>query len=305
MVPPMPIIAYQSFNANSSSTHGLASISNQRFTRDTNAYVTGRGHQALVLPYDAGALDSPIEGPANLVPIQLLATPHTVHAFGAQVSLAFQNFNRIIEGMPDIMVIGELDTSHPDFTGLFGGAHISVTAHPAKKACQSFTAIANSEVAAYINFRSSGEGYVIYSVGVLNVVFVHVPNRVASSRAATEDFYLGIAHSVGVQGKIIDLIIGDTNQPSFNYSEKILNSVFHTDSYVNASSKPGIVKADNWGVEEKGTNSVGTEMYDIAVFRSDINVLKNGPAYISQSSGAVTVTDHCGLVVQIERKSEG
>ena len=52
-----------------------------------------------------------------------------------------------------------------------------------------------------------------------------------------------------------------------------------------------------------GFNSVATKMYDIAVYRSDTVVLKQATAYLSQSSGGVTVTDHCGLAVEIERKS--
>ncbi len=68
----MPLIAYQSFNANASKDHGLAATSMQRFTKDTNEYVTGQGHKALKLPYDPSNLSTPIEGPAHLVPIQPL-----------------------------------------------------------------------------------------------------------------------------------------------------------------------------------------------------------------------------------------
>lgn len=301
----MPTIAYQSLNANASSTHGLASISNQKFTKDTNAYVTGQGHQALVLPHDSMELSTPIEGPAHLRPIEVLVSKHTVHAFGAQVSLAFQNFYRAMKDMPDLMVIGELDTSHPDFASMLGGSKIEVTAHPAKKACQSFTAISQTEVASNISFLLNGEGFVAYSVGDLVVVFVHVPNRIATSKAETQQFYLNIAHTLGAKAKYIDLIIGDTNQPSFNFSAEVLNLAFGTDAYKNASSQSGITKSDNWNVEEKGTNSTGTKMYDVAVYRSDINELTAGPIYISQSSGAVTVTDHCGLAVTIKRKAKG
>lgn len=299
----MPTIAYQSFNANASSTHGLASISNQRFTKQTNAYVTDKGDQALVLPHNPAHLTSPFHGPAELRPIEVLADPHTVNAFGAQVSLAFQNFYRAIQSMPDMMVIGEFDSSHPDFASMISGSDINITSHPAKRACQSFTAISQSAVASSIDFLQSGEGYVAYSIGGLVVVFVHVPNRVASSATGTEQFYLNIAHSLGAKAKYIDLIIGDTNQPRFNFSAEALNLAFGTKAYVNAGSQAGIVKADNWNVRESGTNSVGTKMYDIAVYRSDINTITAGPIYISQSSSAVTVTDHCGLAVNIARKA--
>ncbi|HEY4251403.1 MAG TPA: hypothetical protein VGM87_09380 [Roseomonas sp.] len=299
----MPTIAYQSFNANSSSTHGLASISSQNFTRQTNAHATGQGHQALVLPHISGHLTSPVEGPAHLRPVESLSGPQTVTTFGAQVSLAFQNFYRSLGSMPDIMVVGELDTSHPDFTGMVGGTGVSTTAHPSKKACQSFTAISQNAVASGISFLDSGEGYVVYAVGALVVVFVHVPNRIATKSDQTAQFYLDIAGSLGGKAKYIDLIIGDTNQPSFNFSAQVLNQAFNTNAYVNASSQANVSRYDSWNVPAGGTNSVGTKVYDIAVYRSDINILRHSPVYISQSAGAVTVTDHCGLALSIERKS--
>jgi hypothetical protein len=207
--------------------------------------------------------------------------------------------------MPDIMVVGEFDASDPDFGNLLGGSNITVTPHPAKKACQSFTAISQNRVAANIRPLTQGEGYVAYAVGTMVVVFVHVPNKVAAKSADAQQFYRNIAHALGEKGKVIDLFIGDTNQPSFGFSAQALNMAFGTDAYVNASGKSGITKFDNWNVQEGGTNSVGTKMYDIAVYRSDMVDLLAGPAYISQSSAAVTVTDHCGLALRIERKRGG
>jgi hypothetical protein len=58
-------------------------------------------------------------------------------------------------------------------------------------------------------------------------------------------------------------------------------------------------------VTEKGTNSTGSKMYDIAVYRSDIVDLKKGTAYVSQSSSSVTITDHCGLGLNVELKKTG
>jgi hypothetical protein len=298
----MPTIAYQSFNANSSSTHGLASIAYQGFTRDTNAHATGHGHQALVLPHNPQNLQDAYEGPAHLRPIEALTGPQSVNAFGAQVSLAYQNFYRAIGAMPDIMVVGEFDASDPEFGNLLGGSNVTVTPHPAKKACQSFTAISQNPVASGISPIKQGEGFVAYSVGTMVVVFVHVPNKVAAKAPDTQQFYRNIAQALGEKGKSIALFIGDTNQPSSGYSAQALNAAFGTDAYVNASGKSGIGKVDNWNVQEGGTNSTGTKMYDIAVYRSDLVNLVAGPVYISQSSGATTVTDHCGLAVRIDRR---
>lgn len=298
----MPVIAYQSFNANSSATHGLASIAYQGFTRDTNAHATGQGHQALVLPHNPQNLQDAYEGPAHLRPIEALTGPQSVNAFGAQISLAYQNFYRAIGAMPDVMVVGEFDASDPDFGNLLGGSSMTITPHPAKKACQSFTAISQNPIASGIKPLKQGEGYVAYSIGTMVVVFVHVPNKVAAQALSAQQFYHNIAQALGEKGKTIDLFIGDTNQPNLGFSAKALNAAFGTDAYVNASGSSGITKLDNWNVQEGGTNSVGTKMYDIAVYRSDVVSLVAGPVYISQSSGATTVTDHCGLAVRIERK---
>lgn len=320
----MPLIAYQSFNANSSKDHGLAATSLQRFTRDTNSYVTGLGHKALVLPHDAGHLDSPIEGPANLVPVQPLqqqnskkrkrddgdtagpptklmntGTP-TVHAFGAQISLLWQNFYRQFGQMPGILVCGELDSSHADFTGLVDGENITVKAIQSAKACQSFTAI--SQTKSLAGFVSSGEGYVVYSIANMNVVFVHVPNSIAKKKEDTKKFYNGIAQTMLGNGKIIHLVIGDTNQGSAEFTKDALNAAFQTQAYTNALDSKTISKVDNYNVTERGTNAKGTQFYDVAVYRSDIVELKKAVAYLSQSSNAITVTDHCGLGVVVELK---
>ncbi len=322
----MPLIAYQSFNANSSKDHGLSTISMQRFTKDTNSHVTGLGHKALVLPHDSGNLDTPIEGPANLVPIQafglqnskkrkhtdddsgeaMAKTPktgeHTVHVFGSQISLLWQNFYRQFGTMPSIMVCGELDSSHSDFSGLVGSQSVSVKAIPSIKACQSFTAISQTQSAATL--LGNGEGFAVYCVSNMNIVFVHVPNRIAKDKDGTKKFYTDIAQTMLESGKIIHMVIGDTNQGSADFTKEALNAAFQTKAYKNALDGGTISKVDNYQVSEHGTNSTGTQLYDVAVYRSDVVELKKPVAYLSQSSNAVTVTDHCGLGVFIELKGK-
>ena len=299
----MPLIAYQSLNANSSKTPGLSSISMQRFTKDTNARVTKLKHEALVLPHDTQDLATPIQGPANKVRIaELTSSSHTYGVFGSQIALTWQNFHRQFTAMPDIMVIGELDMSNPELVNMVSGKGVVVKSFVAKKACQSFTAISQGPRASQIEFLQSGTGYVGYSVGGLVVVFVHVPNVIAKSKNETEVFYFRVAHELNVNGNIIDLVIGDTNQSSFNFTADALNIAFKTKVYRNATATPSVSPIDNWNVTQGGTNSVATKMFDIAVYRSDLVELKQAAAYVSQSSGGVTVTDHCGLAVEIERK---
>lgn len=185
----MPVIAYQSFNANSSKTHGIKALAMQSLTRATNADALRKGHQALVLPLVEGNLVLPVQGPANLVPIKPLTAPQTVPVFGAQIALVWQNIYRSFGSMPALMVCGELDTSNTEFTGIVTDASISLSAVSPVKACQSFTAISQTRPASQIQFLTSEIGYVVYTVAGLVVVFVHVPNKVATNKAATQQFY--------------------------------------------------------------------------------------------------------------------
>lgn len=321
----MPLIAYQSFNANSSKDHGLAATSLQHFTKRTNSHVSGLGHRALVLPHDSGNLATPIEGPANLVPIRPFAPQsgqkrgreggsdappakrrktedQAALVFGSQISLLWQNFYREFGMMPSIMVCGELDSSHADFSGLVSGQNMDIKAIPSARASQSFTAI--SQTASAAEFLGDGEGFTVYSVANMNIVFVHVPNRIAKNKDKTKAFYKNISRAMLENGKIIHLVIGDTNQSSADFTRQALNDAFQTTAYQNALEGGTISAVDNYMVTGKGTNSTGTRLYDVAVYRSDVVELKKPVAYLSQSSNAVTVTDHYGLGVVIELKGK-
>ena len=71
---------------------------------------------------------------------------------------------------------------------------------------------------------------------------------------------------------------------------------------MNANNGSNVVKIDNC-FTAMGTNSTGTKMSDIAVYRSDAVELKKETAYVSQSSSSVTITDHCGLGLNVVKKS--
>jgi len=200
-----------------------------------------------------------------------------------------------------IMVCGELDSSNADFSGVAAGTDVSNRASSAVKACQSFSAITRNGIAA--SFVAEGDGYVVYAIANLNVVFVHVPNKIAKTGSDTAAFHKAIAQGLLSNGKIIHLVIGDTNQGSADFTMQALNTAFQTKAYANALTGGTITKIDNYGVTEQGTNAKGTQLYDVAVYRSDVVQLKGNVAYLSQSSGAVTVTDHCGLGVVVELKS--
>jgi hypothetical protein len=247
-------------------------------------------------------ISTPIEGPAELKPIEVLVDKQPLIVFGSQIALLWQNFYRVFGEMPDIMVCGEMDSSNSDFSSVVTDSKVTLTPHPAKMACQSFTAISQSTVASKLLCIKAGEGFVLYLVDNLVVCFVHVPNKIATSKTAVQQFYFDIATHVKLLGAVIHVVLGDTNQPSFNFTASCLNVAFKTEAYVNANNGSNVVKIDNWNVTEKGTNSTGTKMYDIAVYRSDAVELKKETAYVSQSSSSVTITDHCGLGLNVVKK---
>ena len=297
----MPIIAYQSFNANSSSNHHTLALASQPLTRSTDGNMRKRGHEVLEYPQDPNNLNSPIEGPAfkrRIVTVEKKRYTSTV--FGNHISQVWQHFQRELGGMPNIMVIGELDSSHSDFKQIVKGTDLLVEAFPQKKACQSFSAISQSETGSLISQVATGIGYVAYSVSGLNVVFVHVPNDFATNASKVEVFYQQIAEEFKSGGKIIHLVMGDTNQKSLDFTARALNGAFKTTTYKTAASKAELV--DTYPLLKTGTNSTGKEMYDVAVYRSDLVEMEKA-VYISQSPTGITVTDHCGLGVVVKPKT--
>lgn len=99
---------------------------------------------------------------------------------------------------------------------------------------------------------------------------------------------------------MIHVVISDTNQTSLDYTAKVLNEEFKTNTYMNPRQDGSFEKVDNYRVQGKGTNSKGTKMFDVAIYRSDLVKLKQPVIYFSQSSGAVTATDHCDLAIEVE-----
>lgn len=296
----MPLIAYQSLNASSSTDHGLKSLQNKQFTKATNNFVVAQKHQALVLPINTGNINTPIEGPAELVEVAKLEKEQheTSEPFGAQIAYLFQNAQREFLAMPDILVVGELDIENTELSSMVSGQSMGVRSFASKKACQCFSSFSQGALSSQITFLKHGAGWVAYSVDAVIVVFVHVPNAIARSKNETELFYFQIAHSLANNGKIIDIVIGDTNQSSFNFTANALKIALGI-TYENAVT-PNVEPVDNFQVSLGGTNSNATKMYDVAVINPK-RVKCDGYAYLSQSSGAITVTDHCGLIINLKK----
>jgi hypothetical protein len=353
----MPIIAYQSFNANASHDHGLKAMLNQTFTRAAQAHMEEYKHQSLVIPHDMHNMAKAYIGPPekktpvdiktfekqnadafiayveqfrsdyliDLSVDELLKRPdimekmqdymisQTVGVFGSQIAAVWGNFARHFEGRkPDIMVCGEIDASHPDLAKAFTSPDITVKVAAAKKACQSFSVISQSALGSKVNYLGEDTGYVACSVMDINVLFVHVPNALCQKRDEMVSWYSNIAKRFGSSCMTLDLVIGDTNQASGDFTRDVLSKAFGV-LYGNAlGSEKQITKVDSVfatpmnakgpyaNVAEGGTNAGGTKMFDVAVFNTQ-TIKANKVVYVSQASSGVTITDHSGLGVDVEK----
>jgi hypothetical protein len=352
----VPIIAYQSFNANSSHDHGLKALSHQTFTQAANAHMAQHQHQALVLPHDPNNMTKIYYGPAEkktpvdlktfqtqntdyfmsyveqfrqeydidkpaseiikdpfvMQKMQEYMISQTVGVFGGQISAVWANFARTLNAVPDVMVCGEIDASHPDLADAFSDPSITVKVASAQKACQCFSVVSQTALASKIMHISEDVGYVACRISDINVLFVHVPNAMCKKREEMEQWYFKIANNFKSNGQTLDLVIGDTNQGSSDFTRQVLDAAFNV-PYQNALgsdkqiSKIDSVIASSTGtgnvynnVVESGTNAGGTAMFDVAVFNSQ-TIKCNKLVYVSQAATGVTITDHSGLGVDVER----
>ncbi|GBQ91550.1 hypothetical protein AA23498_1215 [Acetobacter nitrogenifigens DSM 23921 = NBRC 105050] len=340
----MPIIAYQSFNANARTVvpFNYDSMLNQHFTRNTNDKVTQGKHYSLQLPVTPdNCMSEAVIGPANLVRVKKLpaassrriakekAQPRAI--FGEHVAQIWQNcIRRMGQLKPDILVCGELyaPANLPTRNAAVSpDSQIATRAfkslNPEKpnsyyRSCNTFTAF--SEVGARSQEVASGYGFVVYKLDDLIVAFVHVPNDKCDNEQAMVTFYKGVAQAA--KSVFLDVVVGDTNQPSPDFTRRVLNIAFgEKQQYTNAMAADiearrlttiDTLVSDgdprNGGsvspAVRAGTNSNSQEMYDVAVFRgAAVGVVD--AFYISQSATGVTVTDHCGICVNFSKKVYG
>ena len=136
------------------------------------------------------------------------------------------------------------------------------------------------------------------------MVLVHVPNAIAKQASACQIFYATIQNQCLQTGAgVIDVIMGDTNQSSADFTQKVVSTTLKT-NFVNAHSGANIEPYDTYQRSFKGTNATGTKKYDIAVYNADTVQLKNViylTQFIATESGAAAVTDHMGIGVHVEK----
>ncbi|MBB3060871.1 hypothetical protein [Microbulbifer rhizosphaerae] len=311
----MPIFAYQSLNSNSSTEHGISASNSQHFTRMTHNHLASSGGRwALGMPTAEGASpDVPVQGPA-----ELLSTASQGYMNKGQNDNA--GFLSMIEGKArqthqhliralggcDLLVYGELDGSHSQWSSMQQNAGQLFSASSASKSCNCFSV--HKSNGSMHKLLGEGTGWIAIKSNNVNAVFVHVPNAIAKSESDTVNFYRAINNHLMHSGAgQIDIIMGDTNQPRDGFTQgaasKAVGQVF-------ADAHPGttIQPYDSYQRSFGGTNSTGTSKYDVAVYNTG-TVRVGNMIYLSQctpvsdqsSRHVAAVTDHMGIGVEVTK----
>jgi hypothetical protein len=316
----MPLICYQSLNSSAAKDHGLKATTTQNFTSQThnNIFSSSTFPSYLQYPKPEKMQIEPVEGPANLLAMAPLNSMSKGSHTGPEMldlvtgkALQFSvmasripNIGGMANGArPDVMVFGEIDSSHPDWSSLndFMGKRIDQN-FLYGKTCQAFSVHSENSGTKVIGI---GTGWIAVEVVSLVVVFVHVPNNIAKNGGETADFYKKIFNAI----PNVDIILGDTNQPSTkNYTVDCVNKGRGLNIYNYISNGPVIYPSDSFNKGYLGTNSNSKEMYDVAVYNTArINHIKI--EYVSQlmtdtnsfgGGQAVAISDHMGMIVYVE-----
>jgi hypothetical protein len=333
------VIAYQSLNSNASTEHNLDATTSQHFLRQAQRTLSS------LYPEGSGALKYPtnpdidpheaIQGPAQLLPVAgssfmdveepnkkrkraqtddetdaayneaRLRTLGMVEGKSRQI---YQQTYREFGEQCDLVVFGELDSDHPDWRSLTAssGKRVHVSSFP--KACNCFS-LHSSGASLKVQPLADGEGWCAARCNGVLAVFVHVPNSLATKKDEAVKFYNTIRSKLLVTdgGGVIDVVMGDTNQPSEMFSPGVISKGLAGD-FKDGHGSGTITASDTWsqgGVTHKGTNSVDNKKFDVAVYNT-ATVAKISVRYITQLSfsggKAAAYTDHMGILVKVEKK---
>lgn len=229
-----------------------------------------------------------------------------LHMIEDKARQTHQHIYRSMGQACDLLVYGEMDANHSDWSQFSGNAGQLVTATSTGKACNSFSVHASN--ATQHTPLGSGMGWIAIKSGNVNVVFVHVPNSIAKSRNAATQFYSRInTHLIQSGHGAIDLVMGDTNQSSGGFTPSVVSEATGS-RFIDAQAGSNITPFDSYKRSFGGTNSKGTMKYDVAVYNSNTVSIGNID-YLSQStpvqhlgeSHAAAVTDHMGLMIQVSK----
>lgn len=323
----MPIIYYQSLNSTSSAISTLKSAVGRYFTRMNHSHSQG----SFVLEPPRGSASTinsskVISGPLNKVIIgnddfysvprnQFECTDHQLREsiLASLFSQNLQFIKRNFQGRPGLMAIGELNAEAKEWEFLEAFIGQRVSNCTTGKACNSFTIYDPTKSSEASNFSVAGKGggWIVVRYEGLTIAFVHVPNSIANNEPKLIAFYNEINRAFF--GPTIDIIMGDTNQTTESRSLTAINEVFEG-TYVYATPA-NIEPLDTLGEHFGGTNATGSQLYDVAIYNSDLLDEVKGE-YLSQRTVislfnteekvwdkvALAATDHMGMVVEFRKK---
>lgn len=329
------VIAYQSLNSNASTEHDLAASTSQHFLRQAQRTL------ASMYPSGSGALNYPtnpgvpphvaLYGPPHLLPVASadhmdVANPkkrkrseaddtneaaykkaklRTLSMVEGKALQIYQMAYREVHEQCDLIVFGELDSSHVDWKTVPSAAGKQQFVSVRPKACNCFSVHGPSST----EFIGEGDGWCAAKCNGVLVVCVHVPNSLAANQSEAARFYKGIKNKLLTScGSTPDLIIGDTNQPRENFSPQVISDGMDEPFLDAHSAGSAIVPADTWapnGVTHQGTNSANSKKFDVAIYNPS-TVASIQVTYFTQFSAtsgqAAAYTDHMGVLVKVEKR---
>ncbi len=322
------VIAYQSLNSNVSHEHDVESSTSQFHTRKARKTLKAKSPHKISLRYptleDKKYIDVAVHGPAELLPTTDLMDDGEkkgtkrkrdemekdsekdtmLSMFYGKAQQIYQFAQREFGQPCNLLAFGELDSKHKSWgdveASLGKAVHVSVFS----KACNCFSLHSANSVHT-TKYIAEGDGWVAAECNGVLVVFVHVPNSLATSPSKAITFYSQIKTKVlHAGGGVIDLVMGDTNQPSALFSPTNISKGFDGTFSDGHSSSKGISPVDTHSVIFKGTNSVETKKFDVAIYNT-ATVKGIEVKYFSQFShllrSATAYTDHMGVLVKVDK----
>lgn len=309
----MAIFFYQSINSSSSHTQSVAASNSQRFTVQThNNQAANQAAWRLSLPVASGGDPAtPVQGPAYLQASEtqgyMARGAHSDQQYKSMLESkareSHQHMQRNFGTACDLYVIGELNAANPGWHGLSDHVGNLFSAVTTGKACNSFSAFA-VKPGIFVEL-GAGMGWAAYCVLNINVVFVHVPNSIATKASQVVDFYRAINQTVKAKtGMDIDLVMGDTNQQNPSFTAKCVGAAIGK-TFITVHSQSEVNPYDAYERSFGGTNSNASRMYDTAVYNSatarSVDYIYLSQAGDSRHGGAAALTDHMGLAVSLEK----
>lgn len=330
------VIAYQSLNSNVSHDHNVEASTSQSHTRKAQRTLSGKKTDNYSLHFptvDDHKPDVAVHGPANLVPTAAAdfvdlskpkgrkrklddmedgqkalddATNRMLGMFQGKARQIHQHAFREFGKACNLLTFGELNAKNKTWKDVEKAAGTLVHASVFPKACNCFS-LHSANSAKTTKFIAEGDGWVAANCNGVRVVFVHVPNSLAADEAKATMFYKEIKNRVltDIQsgGGVVDLIMGDTNQPNALFSPRVISAGM--DGAFSDAHTTDIKPVDTHLVKFKGTNSVDTKKFDVAIYNT-ATIKTIDVRYFSQFShvgrSAAAYTDHMGILVKIEKK---